>query len=186
MRILGVDPAAAGPTGYGVVEADGLGCRALDFGALRHARSASPAARLRAVHALLSRLVKEYAPDAMALESAFTARNRKTALRLAEVRGVVLLAAAQNGVSVHSYSPREVKASVVGHGHADKRQVQQMVRVLLGLRQTPEPPDASDALAVALCHLHAAEARGRLGGVSVSARRPAVRDSRTARIPMPR
>jgi len=185
MRILGVDPAAAGPTGYGVVEADGHRCRALDFGALRHARSALPAARLRAVYALLARLVQEYAPDAVALESVFTARNRKTALQLAEVRGVVLLAAAQNDVPAHSYSPREVKASVVGRGHADKRQVQQMVRVLLGLRQKPESSDASDALAVALCHLYAAQAHARLRPTPRDFGRPARQPGRR-RIETPR
>jgi crossover junction endodeoxyribonuclease RuvC len=94
----------------------------------------------------------EFSPDALAVESVFTALNMRTALRLAEVRGVVLLAAAQRGVTVHSYSPREVKASVAGYGQADKRQMQLMVRALLEMTETPEPSDAADALAVALCH----------------------------------
>ncbi len=89
----------------------------------------------------------------------FTALNIKTALRLAEVRGVVLLAAAQAGIPSFSYSPREVKASVAGYGHAGKEQVQQMVRALLGLSETPEPADAADALAVALCHVQMAESK---------------------------
>ena len=179
MRVLGIDPAAAGPTGYGVVETDGRGYRVLDFGALRHARKASPASRLRAVHALMARLVEKYQPDAVAVEAVFTALNMKTALRLAEVRGVVLLAAAQNDVPVHSYAPREVKAHVAGYGHADKHQMQQMVRVVLGLRTAPEPSDAADALAVALCHIYAAQARERLAAATAPpAARHAPRNSR--------
>ena len=120
-------------------------------------------AALQEVHALLCGLIQEFAPDVMAVESIFSALNVRTALRLAEVRGVVLLAAAQHGVEVHSYAPREVKASIAGHGHADKRQIQIMVRAILSMSATPEPPDAADALAVALCHLQTEQARERFG-----------------------
>jgi len=157
MRVLGIDPAAAGPTGYGVVETDGRDCRTLDFGALP-ARRSGFAERLREIHALIARLIDEFAPDGVAVESVFTALNMKTALKLAEVRGVVTLAAAQSNIPVHSYSPREVKASVAGYGHANKQQMQIMVRALLGMNVTPEPADAADALAVALCHIQAASA----------------------------
>src|SRR5689334_20249621 len=156
IRVLGIDPAAAGPTGYGIVEADGRQCRSLRYGALKVAdkiRKESAGAALEAVHSLICGLLSEFAPDALAVESIFSALNVKTALRLAEVRGVVLLAAAQHGVEVHSYAPRLIKASVAGYGHADKRQLQLMVRSLLGLVEIPEPSDAADALAVALCHL---------------------------------
>lgn len=166
MRVLGVDPAAAGPTGYGIVESDGRQCRMLHYGALRIAaerRREGEGAALQEVHALLCGLIKEFAPDVMAVESIFSALNVRTALRLAEVRGVVLLAAAQHGVEVHSYAPREVKASIAGHGHADKRQMQIMVRAILSMTATPEPPDAADALAVALCHLQKEQARRRFG-----------------------
>ena len=162
--MLGVDPAAAGPTGYGIVEGDGRRCRMLHYGALRVAakrQRESTGAVLQEVHALLGRLIAEYEPDAMAVESVFTALNMKTALRLAEVHGVVLLCAEQHGIPVHSYSPREVKASVAGYGHATKEQIQLMVRALLALQKTPEPADAADALAVALCHLQAEQARRR-------------------------
>ena len=165
-RILGVDPAAAGPTGYGVIESDGRRCRMLHYGALRVAPARQKelsGAVLHDVHALLCGLIDDFAPDAMAVESVFTALNMRTALRLAEVRGVVLLAAAQHRVAVHSYSPREVKASVAGYGQADKRQIQLMVRALLQMDETPEPSDAADALAVALCHLQAEQARWRFG-----------------------
>jgi crossover junction endodeoxyribonuclease RuvC len=166
IRVLGVDPAAAGPTGYGIVESDGRRCKMLDYGAFRVATKRQKkfsGAALQDVHELLCRLIEKFSPSVMAVESVFTALNMRTALRLAEVRGVVLLAAAQHGVAVYSYSPREVKASVAGYGHADKRQMQLMVRALLSMAETPEPADAADALAVALCHLQAEQARVRFG-----------------------
>jgi len=144
LRVLGVDPAAAGPTGYGIVESDGQCCRVLHYGALKSVSKQQrgwSGAALQCVHALICGLIEEFAPDAMAVESVFTALNMRTALRLAEVRGVVLLAA----------------------GHADKRQVQTMVRALLSMTVTPEPEDAADALAVALCHLRAEQVRRRFG-----------------------
>ena len=166
MRVLGVDPAAAGPTGYGIVESDGRRCRTLHYGALKvsagHNKENAGAA-LQKVHTRLCQLIDEYVPDVIAVESIFSALNVKTALRLAEVRGVVLLAAAQHGLEVHSYAPREVKAAITGHGHADKRQMQIMVRAILSMSDTPEPPDAADALAVALCHLQVEQARRRFG-----------------------
>jgi crossover junction endodeoxyribonuclease RuvC len=163
-RVLGIDPAAAGPTGYGIVESDGRSCRTLGYGSLKVAdkvRKASSGAALEAVHCLVCRLLREFSPDAMAVEAIFSALNVKTALRLAEVRGVVLLAAAQHGVSVHSYAPRLIKASVAGYGNADKRHVQVMVRSLLGMTEIPEPADAADALAVALCHMQNEQFRAR-------------------------
>jgi crossover junction endodeoxyribonuclease RuvC len=162
LRVLGVDPAVAGATGYGVVEFDGAAVRMLRFGALRLPARATFAARLREIHRLIAELVQEFSPDAVAVESVFTALNARTALKLAEVRGVVLLAAAQASVPAHSYSPREVKASVAGYGGASKQQMQQMVSAQLGLRERPEPADAADALAVALCHAHLARARERM------------------------
>lgn len=163
-RVLGVDPAAAGATGYGIIESDGRRCRMLRFGALRATRSGPELfpERLRDIHALLAALIEEFQPHSLAVESVFTALNMKTALRLAEVRGVVLLAAAQHGIPVRSYSPREVKASVAGYGNAAKDQMQLMVRALLGMSETPEPADAADALAVALCHVQAEQFRSRL------------------------
>jgi crossover junction endodeoxyribonuclease RuvC len=138
----------------------------LHYGALKVASKRQKecgGAALQDVHALLCQLIEEFAPDVMAVESIFSALNVRTALRLAETRGVVLLAAAQHGLEVHSYAPREVKASIAGHGHADKRQMQTMVRALLSMTVTPEPADAADALAVALCHLQTEQARRRFG-----------------------
>jgi crossover junction endodeoxyribonuclease RuvC len=175
MRVLGLDPAAAGPTGYGIIESDGRHCTLLHYGALRvpsARRKESAGAALQDVHELICRLIRDFSPTVVAAESVFTALNMRTALCLAEVRGVVLLAAAQHGLAVHSYSPREVKASVAGYGHADKRQMQLMVRALLSMTETPEPADAADALAVALCHVQAEQARLRFGLPTESSARP--------------
>lgn len=166
LRVLGIDPAVAGPTGYGIIETDGRHCRMLHYGALKVAskrQKECAGAALQDVHARVCGLIEQYSPDAMAVEGVFTALNMRTALRLAEVRGVILLAAAQHGVVVYSYAPREVKASVAGYGHASKRQMQLMIRALLSMKETPEPADAADALAVALCHLQAEQARRRFG-----------------------
>lgn len=177
-RVLGVDPAAAGATGYGIVESDGRRCRMIRFGALRATRKGPEhfPERLREIHEMLSNLIEEFEPRDVAVESVFTALNMRTALKLAEVRGVVLLAAAQRNIPVHSYSPRAIKACVAGYGHAGKQQMQLMVRALLGMTETPEPADAADALAVALCHVQAAQFRARLdaGAARVTADQIAV------------
>lgn len=173
MRVVGIDPAAAGMTGYAVVECAGRGCVPLHFGALRPARNGRGrrggpnfAEQLCAVHKLIERLVTEYGADAVAIEGVFSARNVKTALKLSEVRGVVQLAAAQAGVPSFTYSPREVKSRITGYGHADKHQVQQMVRALLHLRELPHPADAADALAVALCHIQSVEGQARIAAAT--------------------
>ena len=173
-RVLGIDPAAAGPTGYGVVESDGRRCRTLHYGALKVAdriRKKSAGAALEAVHSLICDLLEKFSPDALAVEAIFSALNVRTALRLAEVRGVVLLAAAQHAVEVHSYAPRLIKASVAGYGNADKKHMQVMVRSLLGMAETPEPADAADALAVALCHVQNEQFRARFALPSAAASR---------------
>ena len=162
IRVLGVDPAVAGATGYGVIETDGKRSRLMRFGHLRLPKQATFAVRLREIHFLISGLVAEFSPDAVAVESVFAALNMGTALKLAEMRGVVLLAAAQAQIPAHSYTPREVKASIAGYGAATKQQIQQMVMSLLDLTECPEPADASDALAVALCHAHVSRARSRM------------------------
>ncbi len=163
LRVLGVDPAVAGATGFAIVEVNASSAaRSLHFGALKLPARATFAVRLRDIHKLIAGLLEEYSPDAVAVESGFTALNMRTALKLAEVRGVVLLAAAQASIPAHSYSPREVKASIAGYGAATKQQMQQMVSVQLGLLEWPEPPDAADALAIALCHAHAAFAQARM------------------------
>lgn len=158
LRVVGIDPALAGAMGYGVVELQGPSARMLRFGALRFSPRDDFSARLRGIHTMVAQLLEEFAPDAIAVESVFTALNMRTALKLAEVRGVILLAAAQAQIPSHSYSPREVKAGIAGHGAASKQQMQRMIKAQLNMCEDPEPADAADALAVALCHAHTARA----------------------------
>jgi crossover junction endodeoxyribonuclease RuvC len=182
VRVLGVDPDSAGTTGFGIIESDGRKFRVLQYGTLKllaKRRKASPGAALQDVHELLCKLLQEFQPEAMAVESVFAALNIRTALRLSEVRGVVLLAAEQHGVTAHSYSPREIKSRVAGYGHADKRQMQLMVRALLEMNEMPEPSHAADALAVAVCHLQTRRFEERFGMVTTGV--PAVRISRNSR-----
>jgi len=188
LRVLGVDPAVAGATGYGVIEIDGSRARLMRFGALKLPARVTFAVRLREIHFLISGWVEQFAPDAVAVESVFTALNMRTALKLAEMRGVVLLAAAQAQIPAHSYSPREVKASVAGFGGASKQQIQQMVRSLLDLPFCPEPADAADALAVALCHAQVSRARVRLAEAAGRRSAPVIAGSasRAAGILIPR
>jgi len=178
LRVLGVDPALAGATGYGIIEFVGSTPRLVRFGSFKLPARATLAARLYEIHSLIAQLVAEFTPDAVAVESVFAAVNIRTALKLAEVRGVVLLAAAQASIPAHSYSPREVKSSVAGYGAASKQQMQQMVSSALGLTEIPEPADAADALAVALCHAHLARAHQRMDAAMSAT--PVVMSSRSA------
>lgn len=187
MRVLGVDPAVAGATGYGIVELSGSAHRLVHFGALKLPAKAPFDERLLEIHQLISSLVEEFAPDAVAVESVFTALNMRTALKLAEMRGVILLAAAQARIPAHSYSPREVKASVAGFGAAPKEQIQRMIAMLLGLAECPEPPDAADALAIALCHMQAWRSQERFAkatGIKTPAAAGTGSPSRGRRIPI--
>lgn len=179
--VLGVDPAVAGAIGYGVIQTDGLHATCMRFGALKFPRQLAFASRLREIHLLISGLISQFQPEAVAVESVFTSLNMRTALKLAEMRGVILLAAAQAQIPAHNYSPREIKASVAGFGAASKQQIQQMVRSLLDLDVIPEPADASDALAVALCHAHLSRARERLATATRGSVSPGVSRSSVTR-----
>lgn len=153
MRILGVDPGSV-HTGYGCIDTSGGRHRILACGALSPpARDAFPE-KLRAIHEGLAALLAEHRPDTVAIEDLFHARNARSALKLGHVRGVAMLAAAEFGAPVVEYAPAEVKRAVVGYGRAEKRQVQQMVSLLLGLDPPPSRLDVTDALAVAVCHAH--------------------------------
>ncbi|MCC6630300.1 MAG: crossover junction endodeoxyribonuclease RuvC [Chloroflexi bacterium] len=160
MRVLGIDPGTA-TLGYGVIDgAEPL--RAVAFGAIRTSASeAMPRRLLRLHHALLD-LLQTHQPEVVAVEQLFHARNTTTSITVGQARGVVLLAAAESDLEVVEYSPMQVKQSVVGYGGADKHQVQAMVRLLLGLDSLPQPDDAADALAVAICHQHTARFTRRL------------------------
>ncbi|HSL24314.1 MAG TPA: crossover junction endodeoxyribonuclease RuvC [Vicinamibacterales bacterium] len=157
MKIFGIDPGSE-RTGYGCIETDGSRHRLVTCGAITAPARADFPERLVAIHDGLKALLGEHRPDWVALEDVFHARNVRSALKLGHARGVALLAATEAGVPVAAYSPAEVKRAVVGYGRAEKRQVQRMVCLLLGLGSLPEPYDASDALAIAICHLHSAAA----------------------------
>jgi crossover junction endodeoxyribonuclease RuvC len=116
--------------------------------------------RLLSIHADLRRLIAEVAPEALAVEELFFSRNVTTALAVGQARGVVLLTAAQAGIPVFEYKPAEVKIALSGYGGASKQQMQEMVRLMLGLEAAPRPDDAADAVAIAICHLHSARLRG--------------------------
>ena len=153
MRVLGIDPGSE-TTGWGVVEGDARRYGLVEFGTVRAAARERFAARLLKISDGVEALIERFRPDVCAVEEAFFAVNAKTALKLGQVRGVVLVAAERAGVEIAEYAPRLVKQTVVGYGAAEKQQVQEMVRVLLRLRAAPAPFDASDALAVAITHLH--------------------------------
>lgn len=151
MRVLGID-CGSERTGYGVIESDGVTHRMLTAGVIRTNSKRSFEKRLLEIATGLRQLMGEHLPEAAAVEAVFYAVNVKTALKLAHVRGVALLAIAEAGIEMAEYSPLEVKTSVVGYGRAEKSQVQMMVTSLLRLAEPIESEDACDALAVAICH----------------------------------
>lgn len=153
MKIFGIDPGSA-RTGYGCVETDGSRHQIITSGAICTPATASFPEKLLTIYTGLAALLSECQPDCVAIENLFTAVNARSALKLGHARGVAMLAAVQSGVPVFEYSPAEVKRAVVGYGRAEKQQVQQMVKLILGLAVLPTPFDASDALAVAICHGH--------------------------------
>ncbi len=160
MRVFGIDCGTEW-TGYGVVAVEET-ARARRLwpvcaGAIRLSKKAALPERLRTVHRELDELIGAYAPDAVAIENVFHAVNAQSALKLGHVRGVALLAAAGRGLPVHEYAPLTIKSTVVGYGLAKKEQVQYMVAQLLKLDHAPEPADAADALAIAICHIHHAQ-----------------------------
>lgn len=153
MRILGIDPGSQ-VTGFGVIDTDGTRHRLVEQGVIRtQPRSRFPE-KLRSIHEKLVEVVERVSPDEVVVEDLFYATNVKSALKLGHVRGVVILAAVLRGIPVREYAPLEVKQAVVGYGRADKWQVQKMVATLLELDAPPEPHDAADALAAAICHAH--------------------------------
>jgi crossover junction endodeoxyribonuclease RuvC len=155
MRVLGID-CGSERTGYGIVDSDGVSHRLVTAGVIRVPSKLPLPQRLLKIFRELERLIAEFAPEAAAIEDVFFALNAKSALKLGHVRGVAMLAAARAGVPVGEYSPLQVKSSVVGYGRAEKRQVQHMVKALLGLPEPPESEDAADALAIAICHVNVA------------------------------
>jgi crossover junction endodeoxyribonuclease RuvC len=155
VKIFGIDP-GADRTGYGCVETDGSRHRIVTCGAITAPASASFPDKLLQIHQRLSVLLRECEPASVAIENLFFAVNVRSALKLGHARGVAMLAAIEAGVAVVEYTPAEIKRAVVGYGRAEKGQVQQMVKLILGLPAIPTPHDAADALAVAICHANSA------------------------------
>jgi crossover junction endodeoxyribonuclease RuvC len=153
LRILGIDPGSRA-TGYGAIDTDGTIHRLVEHGVVRSPSALSFPARLHRIHTRVLEVIDRCSPELMVVESLFHASNARSALKLGHVRGAVIVAGVSRGLPVHEYAPLEVKQAVVGYGRADKQQVQNMVTLLLKLDEPPRPDDASDALAVALCHAH--------------------------------
>ena len=154
MLVIGIDPGTA-ITGYGLVREDESGSlSAVDYGVINTSSGLSMPQRLLELYRRLSEILLLHRPESGAVEKLFFQRNVRTAISVGQGRGVVLLTLAQANLSVAEYTPLEIKQAVAGYGGADKNQVQQMVRALLNLDDVPQPDDAADALAVAICHLH--------------------------------
>ena len=154
MKILGIDPGFA-TMGYGVIEKDGRGgLSAIDYGAIITPPSENAAVRLAMLAENLETLIRKHAPDAVSVEELFFNDNAKTAIKVAQARGVILLCAVRECGNLFEYTPLQIKQALTGNGRAEKQQIQYMVRVILKLKETPKPDDAADALAAAICHAH--------------------------------
>jgi crossover junction endodeoxyribonuclease RuvC len=153
MKVLGIDPGSE-TLGWGVIEGSGLKYGLVDFGTVKSSPKESFSKRLLKISEGVEAVIAKFQPDVLSVEEAFYAANVKVAMKLGQVRGVVLLAGERSGLEISEYSPRLIKQTVVGYGNAEKHQVQEMVRVLLKLKTAPQPHDAADALAIAICHFH--------------------------------
>lgn len=151
MIILGIDPGIA-LVGYSIVEFIGNRYRALEYGCITTDASLSCPERLQIIYRELTDIIEKYKPDDFAIEELFFNKNVKTAITVGQARGVQILAGINSGLPIYEYTPLQIKQAVTGYGRADKRQVQEMVKLLLNLKEIPKPDDAADALAVALCH----------------------------------
>lgn len=155
MRILGIDP-GTGILGFGVIDVNGRKTQLVDAGVIRTPVKEDDAVRLLTIYEELTDIIAANKPSAMSVEKLFFARNVTTAMTVAQARGVVLLTAMQAGLQIFEYTPMQIKQAITGYGKADKKQMQEMVRVLLGLSEVPKPDDCADALAAALTYAAAA------------------------------
>ena len=151
MKVLGIDPGTAA-CGYGIVHAEGGRIRAVDFDWWKTPAGTRPELRLKRIHDGVAELIALHRPDAVVLEESFVGADARTALSVGQARGAVLVACALGGTPAAEYAPNRIKQAVCGCGHANKEQIQRMVKVLLGLPEPPRPHHAADALAVAICH----------------------------------
>ena len=153
MRVLGIDPGSE-TLGWGVVEGSGLKYAGVDYGTVKSSPKDAFSKRLLKIHDGVEAVIAKFQPDVLSVEEAFFATNVKVALKLGQVRGVVLLLGEKAGLQISEFSPRLIKQTITGYGNAEKHQVQEMVRVLLKMKTAPQPHDAADALAIAICHFH--------------------------------
>ncbi|MCL6459763.1 MAG: crossover junction endodeoxyribonuclease RuvC [Gorillibacterium sp.] len=164
MRILGIDPGIA-IVGFGFIDKVGSRLTPVQYGCIQTKAHTDHSTRLKDVYDSVVQLIEKYEPEAMAIEKLFFNRNVSTALTVSEARGVTILAAVQKGLPIGEYTPMQVKQAVVGYGGADKKQVQEMTRILLKLSAVPKPDDVADALAVAICHAHSYVLNDQINGV---------------------
>lgn len=169
MRVLGIDPGSE-TLGWGVVEGSGLKYSLVDFGTVKSNSREQFSRRLLKIYEGVEAVIEKYKPDAISIEEAFYAVNVKVALKLGQVRGVVLLLGEKSSLQIGEYSPRLIKQTVVGYGNAEKHQVQEMVRLLLRMKTAPQPHDAADALAIAICHFHHAGIQNRINNAKLKIR----------------
>ena len=151
MRILGIDP-GTGILGFGVIDVQKGKLQLVDGGVIRTPVKEDDAVRLQTIFEELTYIIVQTKPEIMSVEKLFFAQNVTTAMTVAQARGVVLLCGKQAGLELFEYTPQQIKLAITGHGRADKKQVQEMVKVLLGLKQVPQPDDCADALAAAITH----------------------------------
>ncbi|HEX8286530.1 MAG TPA: crossover junction endodeoxyribonuclease RuvC [Pyrinomonadaceae bacterium] len=169
MRVLGIDPGSE-TLGWGVVEGSGLKYSLVDFGTVKSTSREKFSRRLLKIYEGVEAVIEKYKPDAISIEEAFYAVNVKVALKLGQVRGVVLLLGEKSNLEIGEYSPRLIKQTVVGYGNAEKHQVQEMVRLLLRMKTVPQPHDAADALAIAICHFHHAGVQNKINNAKLKIR----------------
>ena len=158
MIILGIDPGFA-IVGYGVIEYTGNRFKVLEYGAVTTPAHTDMFERFKTIYDEICDIIERVKPDVMAIEELFFNSNQKTAINVAQARGIIILGAINNGVEVYEYTPLQVKQAVVGYGRAEKTQIQQMVKALLKLEKIPKPDDTADALAIAICHAHSGTAK---------------------------
>lgn len=166
MRILGIDPGYA-IVGYGIIDYSGNKFKTVHFGSIQTKAHTDPTERLQKIYAETKLLIQEYKPECMAIEELFFNNNSKTAIMVAEARGILILAGANSGLKIAEYTPLQVKQAVTGYGRADKNQVQQMTKAMLSLSAVPKPDDTADALAIAICHAHSANSMNNYLGVQI-------------------
>lgn len=151
MRVLGIDPGLA-IVGYSIIETDANKIKMLEYGCIKTEVEISTPDRLNIIFNRLNEIIKQYNPEDMAIEELFYNKNVKTVISIGQARGVEVLSGISNGLQIYEYTPLQIKQAVVGYGRAEKKQIQNMVKFILGLNEIPKPDDAADALAVAICH----------------------------------